>query len=449
VKVLVLGGGGREHALLWKLHRDHPEHDYLAAPGNPGTEPLARSVAVDPADAGGLLALARAESVGFTVVGPEAPLAAGVVDAFRAAGFAVFGPTRAAARLESSKAFAKGLMARHGVPTARFEIFRDREGAAAFARSLGIPVVVKASGLAAGKGALVCASEAELEDALDACFVRREFGAAGDEVVVEEFLEGEECSMIALTDGESLAAFPPSQDHKRAHDGDRGPNTGGMGAYAPVTAVDASLEARIHREIFAPTLAAMREAGAPFTGCLYAGLMLTSEGPKVLEWNVRLGDPEAEALLPLLESDLLELLMAAGSSTGASGEIGAAADMVPPGGLAAIRPRWRPGACVTVVAASAGYPGSYETGAPIVIPDDLAAPDAFDREGVVVFHAGTRRDGDRLVTGGGRVLDLTAVGADVVEARERAYRALARIEAPSLQWRTDIGWRELARLGPR
>jgi len=433
VKVLVLGGGGREHALLWKLHRDHPEHAYLAAPGNPGTEPLARAVTVDPADAGSLLALARAEDVGFTVVGPEAPLAAGVVDAFRAAGLAVFGPTRAAARLETSKAFAKDLMARHGVPTARFEIFRDREGAAAYARSLGIPVVVKASGLAAGKGALVCASEAELDDALDACFVRREFGAAGDEVVVEEFLEGEECSIIALTDGESLAAFSPSQDHKRAHDGDRGPNTGGMGAYAPVTAVGAELEARIHREIFAPTLAAMREAGAPFTGCLYAGLMLTSEGPKVLEWNVRLGDPEAEALLPLLESDLLELLMAAG----------------PSGGLAAVRPRWRAGACVTVVAASAGYPGPYETGSPIAIPDDLSAPDSFDREGVVVFHAGTRRDGGRLVTGGGRVLDVTAVGRDVAEARERAYRALGRIQAPSLQWRSDIGWREVARLGLR
>jgi phosphoribosylamine--glycine ligase len=441
LKVLVLGSGGREHALLWKLHRDRPEHEYLAAPGNPGTAALARSVAVDPADPAALVALARDERVGFTIVGPEVPLAAGVVDALRDAGLPIFGPTRAAARLETSKAFAKELMERRGVPTARFRVFRDRAGAAAYARDLGIPCVVKASGLAGGKGALVCGSEIELEEALDACFVRREFGAAAEEVVVEEYLEGEECSIIALTDGESLLPFPSSQDHKRAEEGDRGPNTGGMGAYAPVSAVDAALEARIHREIFAPTLAAMREGCAPFTGCLYAGLMLTAEGPKVLEWNVRLGDPETEALLPLLESDLLELLMATAPEAGGPGPM-------PEQSLGAMRPRWRAGACVTVVAASTGYPGLYAKGAPITIPDDLAASDSFDREGVVVFHAGTALEGGRLVTAGGRVLDVTAVGRDLIEAREKAYRALARIEAPSLHWRTDIGWRELERFAP-
>ena len=429
MKVLVVGSGGREHALLWKLHRDHPEHDYLAAPGNAGTKGLARNIAVDAGDPAVLVELARREGAGFTVVGPEAPLAAGVVDAFRDAGLAVFGPTRAAARLESSKAFAKEFMARHGIPSARFRVFTEQGAAAAYARTLGPPVVVKASGLAAGKGALVCLTEAELDDALDACFVRRDFGDAADQVVVEEFLAGEECSVIAVTDGVALVLFPPSQDHKRAEDGDQGPNTGGMGAYAPVSVVDAALLARIRAEILEPTLAGMRAEGAPFTGCLYAGLMLTEEGPRVLEWNGRFGDPEAAALLPLLESDLLEMLMAASSV----------------GNLAEHRPRWRSGACVTVVAAAKGYPGSYEKGSPIGIPDDLAAPDAFDREGVVVLHAGTRRENGRLVSAGGRVLDVTAVGEDVAEARARAYRALERIEAPGLRWRTDIAWRELVR----
>jgi phosphoribosylamine--glycine ligase len=428
-KILVVGGGGREHAILWKLQRDHPDSEFLIAPGNAGTETLARSLHVDPGDPEALLESARRERIDFTVVGPEGPLAAGVVDAFRRAERPIFGPTRAAARLESSKAFAKDLMARHGVPTARYGVFDNHADAAAYAHRLGVPCVVKASGLAAGKGALVCETEREVADALDACFVRRDFGAAGDRVVVEEFLAGEECSMIALTDGEALVPFPPSQDHKRAEEGDRGPNTGGMGAYAPVSAVDAKLQRRVLDEIFAPTLEALRETGAAFTGCLYAGLMLTAEGPKVLEWNVRFGDPEAQALLPLLESDLLELLEAT----------------LPGGGLGRIRPRWRNGACVTVVAASEGYPGAPANGAPLAIPDDLAAAESFDRRGVVVFHAGTRRERGRLVTAGGRVLDVTAVGADFPEAAARAYEALARIDGPTLRWRGDIGWRETAR----
>lgn len=432
MRILILGGGGREHALLWKLHRDHPEHEYLIAPGNGGTQDLARSVAVDPADPAAVLSLAREQAVEFTVVGPEAPLAAGVVDAFRAAGLPIFGPVREAARLETSKAFAKELMARHGVPTARFGVFRDLDRAARFARELGIPCVVKASGLAAGKGALLCASEAEAQEALDACLVRRDFGAAGDEVVVEEFLEGEECSMIAVTDGEDLIAFPPSQDHKRAEDGDRGGNTGGMGAYAPVSAIGATLQSRVLEEIFAPVLAAVREAGSPFTGCLYAGLMLTADGPQVLEWNARFGDPETQALVPLLESDLLELLMATDPAYSLRR-------------LASLRPSWRSGACLTVVAASAGYPGPYETGAPIGIPERLAVADAFDREGTVLFHAGTRREDGRLLTAGGRVLNATALGKDAREAKDRAYAVLDALAAPSLRWRTDIGWRELAR----
>lgn len=429
MKVLLVGHGGREHALLWKLARDRPEPEYLVTRGNGGTDGLARAVPVGAEDVAGIVALAEAEDVGFVVVGPEVPLAAGLADALREAGRAVFGPGRAAARLEASKPFAKRLMAEAGVPTATFGVFRGRAEAGAFAAEIGAPCVVKASGLAAGKGALVCRTEAEVADALDACLVRREFGAAGDEVVVEEFLEGEELSVIALTDGEALVPFLPSQDHKAALDGDRGPNTGGMGAYAPVSRVDEPLRARIVEEVFRPTLAALADAGAPFTGCMYAGLMLTDEGPKVLEWNVRFGDPETQALLPLLESDLLELLQRA----------------TPAGGLAGAEPRWRRGSCVTVVAAAEGYPGDYEKGTPIGIPDDLAAPDAFDRAGVVVFHAGTARRDGALVASGGRVLNATAVAESAAAAREKAYAALARIDAPDLRWRQDIGWREVER----
>lgn len=428
MRVLIVGNGGREHALLWKLHRDHPEHEYLITVGNGGTSPPARAVDVSPTDVDALVELAEHEPVDFTVVGPETPLAAGVVDAFRAKGRRIFGPTRSAARLESSKAFAKELMDDLGIPTAEFRVFRDRGPAARYAVEIGPPCVVKASGLAAGKGALVCLTEAELEDALGACFDRREFGTAGDEVVIEEFLEGEELSVIALTDGRTFVPLIPSQDHKRALDGDRGPNTGGMGAYAPVSLVDDDLGRRIQAEIFGPLLAGLADRGIGYTGCLYAGLMLTADGPRVLEWNARFGDPETQAILPLLESDLLELLMAT----------------EPGQGLERLAAAWRPGASMTVVAAGRGYPGPCESGAAIDLPPELG-PSAFEREGVVVFHAGTRRTGDRLVTAGGRVLNVTAVGDDLGEARERVYAALERIHVPTLRWRSDIGWRELAR----
>jgi phosphoribosylamine--glycine ligase len=430
VKVLVVGHGGREHALLWKLRRDHPEHEYLFTAGNAGMEALGRAIDARPADVEAIARVVAAEDVDFTVVGPEAPLAAGLADRLRSEGRAAFGPGADGARLEASKAFAKRLMAESGVPTARFGVFRDRSAAATFARELGERCVVKASGLAAGKGAIVCTSPAEAERALDACFVRREFGAAGEEVVVEEMLEGEEVSLIAITDGTSLVSFLPSQDHKRALDGDQGPNTGGMGAYAPVSIADATFVECALEEIFRPTLAGLAGEGVTFSGVLYAGLMLTEDGPKVLEWNVRFGDPECEALLPLLESDLLDLLVAA--SPGGDG-------------LAGYRARWREGACVTVVAASEGYPDAYETGVPIDVPSDLESGSAFDDDGVVVFHAGTRRREGEVVTAGGRVLDVTAVGADLPDARRRAYAALDRIEGGGLRWRSDIGWRELAR----
>ena len=430
MRILVVGSGGREHALLWKLHRDHPENEYLFTGANAGMEAIGRAVDAPCADVDTVAALVASEDVDFTVVGPEVPLAEGLADRLRSDGRAVFGPGAEGARLEGSKAFAKQLMAARGVPTARFGVFRDRVAAAAFARQLGEGCVVKASGLAAGKGAMVCWTWAEVEDALDACFVRREFGAAADEVVVEELLEGEEVSLIALTDGKSLVPFLPSQDHKRALDGDEGPNTGGMGAYAPVSIANEDLVERALDEIFHPTLAGLAAAEIAFSGVLYAGLMLTADGPKVLEWNVRFGDPECQALLPLLESDLLELLFAASPGGG---------------GLAGTRAIWRPGACVTVVAASEGYPGSYSTGVSIEIPEDLRAESAFGAEGVVVFHAGTRRQGGRVVTAGGRVLGVTAVGDDLGGARGRAYAALERIDGKGLRWRSDIGWRDLAR----
>jgi phosphoribosylamine--glycine ligase len=430
MRILVVGSGGREHALLWKLHRDHPENDYVFTGANAGMEALSRAVDVSAADVAAVAALVASEDVDFTVVGPEVPLAAGLADRLRDDGRAVFGPGADGARLEGSKAFAKRLMAENGVPTARFGVFRERAPAAAFARELGEGCVVKASGLAAGKGAIVCGTRAEVDDALDACFVQREFGAAADEVVVEELLEGEEISLIALTDGRSLVPFLPSQDHKRAFDGDKGPNTGGMGAYAPVSIADEPFVERALEEIFRPTLAGLAAEGIAFSGVLYAGLMLTADGPRVLEWNVRFGDPECQALLPLLESDLLELLLAA---------------LPGGGGLTGTRAVWRTGSCVTVVAASEGYPGSYATGIPIEVPDELAAESAFGATGVVVFHAGTRREDGRVVTAGGRVLGVTAVGDDLPAARDRAYGALGRIGGKGLRWRTDIGWRDLAR----
>lgn len=430
MKVLVVGHGGREHALLWKLHRDHPENEYLFTGHNPGMDALGRAVDASPSDVEAVASLVAAEDVGFTVVGPEVPLAAGLADRLRGDGRAVFGPGADGARLEASKAFAKRLMVKHGVPTAPFGVFRDRAAAAAFAHELGERCVVKASGLAAGKGALVCETQGEVDRALDACFVRREFGAAGAEVVVEELLDGEEISLIALTDGEALVPFLPSQDHKRALDGDEGPNTGGMGAYAPVSIADDALCARALEEIFRPMLAGLATEGIAFSGVLYAGLMLTAEGPRVLEWNVRFGDPECQTLLPLLDSDLLELLVAASPGGG---------------GLSGASPRWKGGACVTVVAASEGYPDEYRTGRFLDVPPDLEEPNAFEERDVVVFHAGTRREGGRVVTAGGRVLDVTAVGGDLSEARDQAYAAMARIGGEGLRWRRDIGWRELER----
>ena len=423
MKVLIVGGGGREHALAWKLAHDDQSLDLIAAPGNPGIEQLGRCVKVDASDAGALLALAKAENPDVTVVGPEAALAAGIADRFREARLPIFGPTRAAAEIETSKAFAKDVMVSVGVPTARAVRHTDPAAARRSVREFGAPVVIKASGLAAGKGVVVCASTEEADEAIDAMLLRSIHGSAGSEILVEEFMQGEELSVFALTDGHSALPMLPAQDHKRLLDGDEGPNTGGMGAYAPVSIADAPLIDRVAREILAPTIDALRERGRPFTGLLYAGLMITDEGPKVVEFNCRFGDPETQALLPLLRSNLLERLTAI-----ARGERLGGGD----------RLEWRAAASVSTVVSAAGYPDAPRKGDAIELGG--LPPDTM------LFHAGTARNPDgRLVTAGGRVAAVTAVASTLLEAAARSAQGAARISFPGRHYRTDIGWRELHR----
>lgn len=423
-KILIVGNGGREHALLRKLHQDAPGATFYITKGNGGTAALATHLPIDPGDVAGLAAWAEAEGVDLTVVGPEAPLAAGIVDAFAARGLPIFGPTRAAAQIEASKAYAKALMRRAGVPTAEHATFEDLASAEAYIREHGAPIVVKASGLAAGKGAVVAATVDEALAAARGMLAEGAFGAAGQQVVVEEFMQGEEVSVFALTDGEHVLPLLPSQDYKRVGEGDTGPNTGGMGAVAPLSIVDDAMLDRIRREILLPTLAALREEGRPFRGLLYAGLMLTAAGPKVVEFNARFGDPETQAVLPLLRSSLLEPMAAI-----ARGE--------PLGGSTL---DWKPAYALTTVLASAGYPGAYEQGRLIRIPASLG-----DAEDVIVFHAGTRLEDGRLVTAGGRVLAVTAVASTLEEAAARSRAAAESIEFEGRQYRRDIGWRELER----
>ncbi len=422
MKVMIVGGGGREHALAWKLARDTPALDLLAAPGNPGIAEIARCVPASASDIPSLLELATAERAELVVVGPEAPLAAGIVDAFRAARIPIFGPTAAAARIESSKAFAKTIMQRAAVPTARAERFTTAPHAKRAAHALGAPVVIKASGLAAGKGVVICGSLGEAERAIDAMLGDGAFGAAGEEILVEEFMEGEELSVFALTDGVTVLPMLPAQDHKRLLEGDAGPNTGGMGAYAPVSLGTPALVDQVVHRIFEPTLAAMRDAGTPFTGLLYAGLMVTSEGPKVVEFNARFGDPETEALLPLLESELLPLLRRVANGDGLDG-----AEL-----------RWRDAHSVATVVAAEGYPDAPKRGMPIRLPPQ--------RSGVQIFHVGTARDASgTLVTAGGRVFAVTAIAATLTEARDASVSAASAIDFEGKRFRRDIGWRELER----
>ena len=424
MKILVIGNGGREHALLWKLRRDLPDAQFYITGGNGGTTSLATAISISPTDTAGLAGWAEANAIDLTVVGPEAPLAEGIADLFQTRKLPIFGPTRGAARIEASKAYAKELMQRAGVPTASFATFTDAVAAEEYIRAHGAPIVVKASGLAAGKGAVVCTSVAEALDAMRSMLVGNEFGAAGNEVVIESFMQGEEVSVFALTDGTDVITLLPAQDHKRIGEGDTGRNTGGMGAYAPVGLVNDALLERVRAEILLPTLAALREDGHPFRGLLYAGLMLTESGPKVVEFNARFGDPETQAILPLLRSSLAEPVLAI-----ARGE-----------SLAGATLEWAPDAALTTVLAAAGYPGSYAKGAEITIPEWIE-----EAENLVVFHAGTTRQGDRLVTSGGRVLAVTGIAPTFAGAAELSRSAAAAIAFEGKQYRRDIGWREIAR----
>jgi len=420
MNILLLGSGGREHALAWKMAASPLTDRLVCAPGNAGIAREAECVALDIADHAAVIGFCRANAIDFVVVGPEGPLCAGIVDDLEAAGIKAFGPSRAAAQLEGSKGFTKDLCRSNRIPTAAYERFRAAEPAKAYVRARGTPSVIKADGLAAGKGVIVAQNLAEAEAAIDMMLG----GGLGDaEVVVEEFLDGEEASFFALCDGDTAIPLASAQDHKRAFDGDTGPNTGGMGAYSPAPIVNAAMSAQVMREIVLPTLAAMKAMGTPFKGVLYAGLMITAEGPKLIEYNVRFGDPECQVLMLRLMSDLVPALLASRD-----------------GVLKSLDLRWYREAALTVVMAARGYPGSYGKGSVIDGLDDAAAV-----EGVEIFHAGTKTEGGRILANGGRVLNVSALGATVREARARAYEAISRIRWPEGFYRQDIGWRAVER----
>ena len=423
--ILVVGGGGREHALCHALAHSPSRPTVLCAPGNPGTAQVAENAAVAADDVDGLVALAQERGVDLVVVGPEVPLVAGLADRLDAAGIAVVGPSAQAAQLEGSKAFAKAFMARHGVPTAAYAVFSDLGEARAYVEQADLPLVLKADGLAAGKGVLICQTREEALDGLGAMLDGGAFGAAGATVVAEAFMEGEEASVFAVCDGADYVLLAPAQDHKRAFDGDEGPNTGGMGAYAPAPVVTPHVLARVEEEVVRPVLAGMAAEGMPYRGVLYVGLMIGTDGaPRVVEFNCRLGDPEAQVVLPLVASDVAQLFADAAH-----------------GRLAAHRVERRDGAAATVVVVSDGYPGAYPKGKPISGLDAAAAkPDTL------VFHAGTKADGDDLVTSGGRVLAVTGLGATLADALDRAYAGVADVSFEGARHRTDIGRRGLAHL---
>ena len=426
MRVLVVGGGGREHAILHALSRSPRRPQLYAAPGNGGTGGLAVSVPIAAGEVSSLAAFVRQERIDLTVVGPEEPLVKGLVDALRADGRAVVGPAAAAARLEGSKAFAKAFMERYGIPTAAHRTFGagEYDAALAYVQRQGAPIVIKADGLAAGKGAVVCMTLAEAREALGAMMRARTLGEAADRVVIEEYMEGEEATIFALCDGARYALLPPAQDHKRIGEGDTGPNTGGMGAYAPAPVATGALLTETARRVVEPVLAGMLHEGAAYTGFLYCGLMVTPEGPRVIEFNCRLGDPEAQAVLPLLQTDFLELMLAT-----AHGEL----ERVPV--------RAEAGAAACVVLAAPGYPGPYERGA-LITGLEAAARHAL------VFHAGTVRDADGAArTAGGRVLGLTGMGEDLPAALQQAYAAVEKVHFDGMQHRRDIGRRGLVHMG--
>jgi phosphoribosylamine--glycine ligase len=423
MNVLLLGSGGREHALAWKLAQSPSLGTLYAAPGNPGIAQYAELVALDMGNHGAVVEYCRANAIGLVVVGPEQPLVEGMADSLRAAGFPVFGPSKAAAQLEGSKGFVKDLCARENIPTAAYNRFSDKAAALAGLKDFGLPVVIKADGLAAGKGVIIAETAEQASDAIEDMF-GGSFGTAGAEVVVEEFLTGEEASFFALTDGETVIPFGSAQDHKRVGDGDTGPNTGGMGAYSPASILTPALEKQAMEGIVLPTVRAMKAAGMPYSGVMYAGLMLTSDGPKLIEYNCRFGDPECQVLMLRFDGDLLALLLAVAEGRLADAGAVALAD--------------RP--ALTVVMAAKGYPGTPEKGSPIT------GLDRAEAEGAIVFHAGTAAAADGgIVANGGRVLNVTASGRTVAEAQQTAYRAVDLIDFPGGFCRRDIAWRELSR----
>ncbi len=422
MNVLLIGSGGREHALAWKLRESPLLKKLYCAPGNGGIADVAECVGIAAADHAAVMRFCKDNAIDFVVIGPEAPLVAGLVDDLATAGIKCFGPTRAAAQLEASKGFAKDLASEFGIPTAAYGRFDDAGAAKAYLKDKSFPIVIKADGLAAGKGVTICEARAEADVAVDACFAGA-FGKAGAKIVVEEHLTGEEVSFFVLVDGQTVLPLAAAQDHKRVGDGDTGPNTGGMGAYSPAPVMTPAMVARIMDEIITPTIAAMAARGIPFKGVLFAGLMITSEGPKLIEYNVRFGDPETQVLMMRLQSDLLPALIAAADGT-----------------LDQIALQWRSEAALTVVMAAKGYPGPPQLGTEIKGLDAAIAT-----EGVEIFHAATKRDGDRVLANGGRVLDVTARANTVAEAQARAYAAIAKIDWPGGFCRSDIGWRAVAR----
>ncbi|EHG25283.1 phosphoribosylamine--glycine ligase [Selenomonas noxia] len=419
MNILVIGSGGREHALFWKLSESPQTERIYAIPGNPGMGEMTDIAVTDNA---AILQFAKEKDIGLVVVGPEVPLMNGLVDDLEAAGIPAFGPRANAAEIEGSKSFAKDLMKKYGIPTARYEVFAEAEAARAYIRSEGTPIVVKADGLAAGKGVVVAMTEQEALDAVDAIMEHNSFGDAGARVVIEEFMEGEEASLLAFTDGTVIRPMISAQDHKRAFDGDKGPNTGGMGTYAPAPVMTPELTERAVEEILKPTISAMEKEGRAYRGCLYLGLMITADGPKVVEFNARFGDPETQVVLPLLDGDLVQIMHACAGGT-----------------LADVPIRWKDGAAVCVVLAAGGYPASYEKG------NEIYGIGNAEKLGALVFHAGTAKKNGKIVTNGGRVLGVVGMGKDIASAVQSAYDAVDQISFKGEYHRKDIAHRALNR----
>lgn len=419
MNILVIGSGGREHALFWKLSESPQTERIYAIPGNPGMGEMTDIAVTDNA---AILQFAKEKDIGLVVVGPEVPLMNGLVDDLEAAGIPAFGPRANAAEIEGSKSFAKDLMKKYGIPTARYEVFAEAEAARAYIRSEGTPIVVKADGLAAGKGVVVAMTEQEALDAVDAIMENNSFGDAGERVVIEEFMEGEEASLLAFTDGTLIRPMISAQDHKRAFDGDKGPNTGGMGTYAPAPVMTPELTERAVEEILKPTISAMEKEGRAYRGCLYLGLMITADGPKVVEFNARFGDPETQVVLPLLDGDLVQIMHACAGGT-----------------LADVPIRWKDGAAVCVVLAAGGYPASYEKG------NEIYGIGNAEKLGALVFHAGTAKKNGKIVTNGGRVLGVVGMGKDIASAVQSAYDAVDQISFKGEYHRKDIAHRALNR----